>query len=102
MTGAINWRRFAAIVRKELLVLLSNRVSRIMLVVPPLMQIVIFGWAATLEVRNVDVAVLRHDAGRLSTEVLHRLRGSPTFRHIFFVDSEAALRQALEEEGVSL
>lgn len=76
MTGAINWRRFAAIVRKELLVLLSNRVSRIMLVVPPLMQIVIFGWAATLEVRNVDVAVLRHDAGQLSTEVLHRLRGS--------------------------
>ena len=102
MTGAIDWRRFAAIVRKELLVLLSNRVSRIMLVVPPLMQIVIFGWAATLEVRNVDVAVLRHDAGRLSTEVLHRLRGSPTFRHIFFVDSEAALRQAVEEERALL
>ncbi|WP_346667167.1 ABC transporter permease [uncultured Desulfovibrio sp.] len=102
MTGTINWRRFAAIVRKELFVLMSNRVSRVMLIVPPLMQIVVFGWAATLEVRNVDVAVLRHDAGRLSTEVLHRLRGSPTFRHILFVDSEAALRQTVEEERALL
>lgn len=102
MTGTINWRRFAAIVRKELFVLMSNRVSRVMLIVPPLMQIVVFGWAATLEVRNVDVAVLRHDAGRLSTEVLHRLRGSLTFRHILFVDSEAALRQTVEEERALL
>lgn len=102
MTGTINWRRFAAIVRKELFVLMSNRVSRVMLIVPPLMQIVVFGWAATLEVRNVDVAVLRHDAGRLSTEVLHRLRGSPTFRHIFLVESEAALRQSVEEERALL
>ena len=102
MTGTINWRRFAAIVRKELFVLMSNRVSRVMLIVPPLMQIVVFGWAATLEVRNVDMAVLRHDAGRLSTEVLHRLRGSPTFRHILFVDSEAALRQTVEEERALL
>lgn len=102
MIGAVNWRRFAAIVRKELFVLMSNRVSRVMLIVPPLMQIVVFGWAATLEVRNVDVAVLRHDAGRLSTEVLHRLRGSPTFRHILFVDSEAALRRTVEEERALL
>lgn len=102
MTGTINWRRFAAIVRKELFVLMSNRVSRVMLIVPPLMQIVVFGWAATLEVRNVDVAVLRHDAGRLSTEVLHRLQGSPTFRHVFLVESEAALRQSVEEERALL
>ncbi|HJA79496.1 ABC transporter permease [uncultured Desulfovibrio sp.] len=102
MNIGINWRRFAAIVRKELLVLLNNRVSRVMLVVPPLMQIVIFGWAATLEVRNVDVAVLRHDAGPLSTEILHRLNGSPTFRHVFPVSDEKALRRAIEEERALL
>ena len=102
MIIGINRRRFAAIVRKELLVLLNNRVSRIMLIMPPLMQIVIFGWAATLEVRNVDVAVLRHDAGALSTEILHRLNGSPTFRHIFPVSDENALRRAVEEEHALL
>ena len=98
----INWRRFATIVRKELLILLSNRVSRIMLVVPPLMQIIIFGWAATLEVRNVDVAVLDHDGGALGREIVHRLQGSPTFRHVFFLQREADIRPTIDEEKALL
>lgn len=35
----LNWRRVVTIVRKELLVLLCNRVSRVLIIVPPLMQI---------------------------------------------------------------
>ena len=56
-------RRMLVIVRKELLVLFCNPISRMLLIVPPLMQIIVFGWAATMEVRNVDVAVLDHDEG---------------------------------------
>ncbi len=96
--NGINWRRFATIVRKELLVLMSNRVSRVMLVLPPLMQIVVFGWAATLEVRNVDVAILDHDNGALGRAIVHRLQGAPTFRHVFFLQNEADIRPAIEEE----
>ena len=62
----LNLRRMAIIVRKELLVLLCNKVSRMLIIVPPLMQIVIFGWAATMEVRNVEVAVLNYDSGNWS------------------------------------
>lgn len=93
-----HWRRLLTIVRKELLVLFSNRVSRIMLIVPPLMQIVMFGWAATLEVRNVDVAVLDHDGGPLAADIVHRLRGSPTFRNVFFISSEADIAPAIDGE----
>ena len=93
-----HWRRLLTIVRKELLVLFSNRVSRIMLIVPPLMQIVLFGWAATLEVRNVDVAVLDHDGGPLAADIVHRLRGSPTFRNVFFLSSEADIAPAIDGE----
>lgn len=93
-----HWRRLLTIVRKELLVLFSNRVSRIMLIVPPLMQIVMFGWAATLEVRNVDIAVLDHDGGPLAADIVHRLRGSPTFRNVFFISSEADIAPAIDGE----
>lgn len=102
MTILPQWRRLTTIVRKELLVLFSNRVSRIMLVVPPLMQIVLFGWAATLEVRNVDVAVLNRDGGALAEEILHRLRGSPTFRHVFFLTSEADIAPVIDGERALL
>ena len=98
MISLPHWRRLLTIVRKELLVLFSNRVSRIMLIVPPLMQIVMFGWAATLEVRNVDVAVLDHDGGPLAADIVHRLRGSPTFRNVFFLSSEADIAPAIDGE----
>ncbi|MGE9985763.1 ABC transporter permease [Desulfovibrio sp. SGI.169] len=94
----LNRRRMLTIVRKELLVLLCNRVSRMLIIVPPLVQIVIFGWAATMEVRNVDVAVLNHDNGRWSREIIRRLEGSPTFRSMRFLPSEASIRPVLESQ----
>ena len=91
-------RRMLAIVRKELLVLFCNPISRMLLIVPPLMQIIVFGWAATMEVRNVDVAVLDHDEGPLSREIVRRLEGSPTFRHVFFLRGQQEVRPAIEQE----
>lgn len=92
----LNLRRILTIVRKELLVLLDNKTSRFMLIGPPLMQIVIFAWAATMEVRNVDVAVLNHDAGLWSREIIHRLEGSPTFRRVVYLEGEQELRPTLD------
>ena len=94
----LNLRRMATIVRKELLVLLCNKVSRMLIIVPPLMQIVIFGWAATMEVRNVDVAVLNHDSGNWSREVVRRLQGSHTFRSVTFLNGEADIRPTIERQ----
>ena len=94
----LNLRRMATIVRKELLVLLCNKVSRMLIIVPPLMQLVIFGWAATMEVRNVDVAVLNRDSGKWSREIVHRLQGSHTFRSVVFLDGEADIRPTIERQ----
>ncbi|SCM70882.1 ABC transporter permease [Desulfovibrio sp. 86] len=94
----LNLRRMAIIVRKELLVLLCNKVSRLLIIVPPLMQIVIFGWAATMEVRNVDVAVLNHDSGRWSRDIIHALEGSPTFRSVTHLQGEGQIRPVADRQ----
>ena len=94
----LNLRRMATIVRKELLVLLCNKVSRMLIIVPPLMQIVIFGWAATMEVRNVDVAVLNHDSGNWSREIIRAVQGSPTFRSVTFLTGEEEIRPVIEKQ----
>lgn len=95
-------RRIVTILRKEMLVLLDNKQARLMLIVPPLMQIVIFAWAATLEVRNVDVVVLNQDNGLWSREFVHRLEGSPTFARIAHVHGMDQVRQALDERRALL
>lgn len=71
--------RLRALIRKELLAALRDPRSRMMLIMPPLLQLLIFSYAATLEVTNVSIGVLNRDTGRWGTEFVERLEGSPTF-----------------------
>jgi len=70
--------RLASLIIKELLSYLRDPKSRMTLIAPPLLQLVIFSFAATLEVRNVDLAVLDDDAGRWSHELVARV-GAASF-----------------------
>ncbi len=44
-----------AMIVKELWAVLRDPRARIMLIVPPLLQLFIFGFASTLEVKNIDI-----------------------------------------------
>lgn len=93
-------RQVLAIARKELLVLLGKPKSRFMVIIPPVVQIFIFGFAATMDVKNVDVLIHQQDSGVWSSEVISRLRGSPTFRHIIFSNDPARIETALNTQEV--
>lgn len=62
--------RIGALLRKEFLQLLRDRRMRFVLVGPPLMQLVLFGYAATFDVRHADIAVIDRDASQASREML--------------------------------
>jgi len=94
------WTRLKALIIKEVLAVLRDPRSRTILIIPPILQLLIFSYAATLEVKNVDVAVLDRDAGYWSTELLRRIDGAPTFRRILLVDRPEALRQAIDLQDV--
>ncbi|MCB2226080.1 MAG: ABC transporter permease [Desulfarculaceae bacterium] len=83
------WGRIRALVIKELLALLKDKTSRIMLIVPPLFQLLIFSYAATFELNQVPYAVYNQDAGVASRELLASFQGSPAFQ----------LRQTLDHLG---
>lgn len=95
-------RRIRAIVIKELLVLLGNRVSRMMLIVPPFIQIFAFGYAATLEVRNIHIGILNSDSGSCSREIINRISGSPSFTDIILLASQGELKEAVDTQQVLL
>ncbi len=91
------WTRLAALVVKELLVVLRDPRSRIIIVGPPLMQLILFSFAATLEVKNVDLVILNRDEGAAGQELVQRLAGSPTFGHLDAVTSPEALRDVIDQ-----
>jgi len=94
------WTRLKALIIKELLAVLRDPRARIILIGPPLIQLLVFSYAATLEVKNVDVAVLNRDGGYWSGELLNRIKGAPSFRRVMPVANPEALRQAIDREDV--
>lgn len=90
------WTRLKALFIKELLAVLRDPKSRAILIVPPILQLLVFSYAATLEVKNVTVAVLNQDAGAWGYEVVQRIKGAPTFKNIIVVRHPAALQAAID------
>jgi ABC-2 type transport system permease protein len=92
--------RLRAVIVKELWAILRDPRARIILVVPPLVQLFVFGFATTLEVRNFDVAIYDRDGGIWSREFTQRLRGSPNVGRVMSVHSPRAARAAIDNQSV--
>lgn len=90
-------RRILALARKEALAVLRDPRSRLVLVGPPFVQLVIFSFAATLEASNIRIGVLDRDGGPAAIELVQRIGGSPTFTEIVRLESPAHLRRAIDE-----
>lgn len=95
----VNARLRAQIV-KELLSILRDPRSRIIVFVPPLMQLLIFTFATTLEVRNADIAVYDRDAGHWSHELVARVAAADFVNEIHTVHSPDALRELIDRRAV--
>ncbi|MEQ8859691.1 MAG: ABC transporter permease [Pseudomonadales bacterium] len=96
------WHRLAHLVVKELISYLRDPRTRVILIGPPLMQLVIFSFAATLEVRNVAVAVLNQDGGPVSERFLERLGASSFINELVPVTDSARLESLIDERRVLL
>src|SRR5215470_2905032 len=74
--------RMIALTRKELLAILKDPRSRLSLLLPPILQCLIFGYAATYDLNDVPYAVLDQDRSAASSALLARLDGSGVFRRV--------------------
>jgi drug efflux transport system permease protein len=92
--------RLYAIIVKEMWALLRDPRTRITLIVPPLVQLLVFGFATTLEIKNFDVGVYDRDGGPSSQEFEQRLAGSPHVHRVISLRSPSAVRDAIDNEKV--
>jgi len=64
---------------KEFIQVFRDKRTRIILIVPPIVQMLVFGYAATFEIRHVSTVVLDLDHSQESRELLSRFSSSPYF-----------------------
>ncbi len=89
-------RRIAFLIIKELLAVWRDPRSRMILIVPPIVQLVIFAFAMTQDVTVIRMAVLNRDLGEPSRALIARFSGAPYFAAVTPVAGEAAARAALD------
>jgi ABC-2 type transport system permease protein len=92
------WRRIFVLVRKELYSIWRDPKTRSSLLLPPLIQLLVFTFAATLDVKNASIGILDLDRGKQSFEIIQRFKGSPTFRHITWLESVDAIVPFMDEQ----
>lgn len=90
--------RLLRLIRKELQVILGDKKTRIMLIMPVLLQTLIFSFAATLEVRNATLAVYNLDGGAASAELQQRLSHTPSFAKLLPVHSEREAQSVMDNQ----
>ncbi|QLH35683.1 MAG: ABC transporter permease [Parachlamydiaceae bacterium] len=94
-------QRIIALIYKEILAVWRDKKSRMVLIFPPLFQLLIFAWAATLDVKNVHMGILNRDNGEQGIELTQRFNGSPTFSKITYLRSVEEIAPFIDnQEGM--
>ena len=91
------WRRILNIVIKELIQLKRDGSARFRLIIPPVIQILVFGYAATFEVYGVDTAVLDLDHSQESRELISRFTYSNRFHMVDVAGRQADIDAAIDQ-----
>lgn len=94
------WGRIFTILRKELLQVLREPRLRMMIILPPIMQLIIFGFAVNLDIENARVAWFDQDHSAASRELGAMLGNSRYFRVVARPESDAEAQLLLDKGTV--
>ncbi|MBN2548780.1 MAG: ABC transporter permease [Anaerolineales bacterium] len=92
----MNNSRLASLIRKEFIQILRDPRTLILVLVIPIMQLFLLGYAATNDVRNVPMAIFDQDRGPATRELLDAFRSADYFLLAYEVDSEQELRLLID------
>ena len=81
-------KRIRALMIKEFLALLKDKRSRTVVLIPPILQLLVFGYAATFDLNRVPFAVYNEDNGQASRDLVARFAGSSNFREVAVLTHE--------------
>ncbi|MCB9422783.1 MAG: ABC transporter permease [Ardenticatenaceae bacterium] len=88
--------RLKSLIRKEFLQIIRDPRTVALVLIMPIMQLLLLGYAATNDVRNVPMAIFDQDRGSAARRLLDAYRAADYFRIAFDVDSEAEMRDLID------
>lgn len=92
--------RLLALIHKEFLALLKDPRSRMVLIVPPMIQLLVFGYAATFDLKDISYALYNEDRGTASRELVAAFDGAPAFHRVSTLHAEGEIAPLVDKRAV--
>ncbi len=88
--------RLTSLIRKEFIQILRDPRTLALILIIPVMQLFLLGYAATNDVRNIPLAVYDQDRGPAARALLDAYRAADYFRLAYDLNSESELRDLID------
>jgi ABC-2 type transport system permease protein len=95
-------RRIRRMLVKEFIQVLRDKRLRVLLFLPPLIQLVVYGYAINFDISHIRTAVLDQDRSSQSRQLRERLTSTPYFDLTHWLEDEAQARRLLDEGAATL
>ncbi len=92
--------RILALLHKELLALLKDPKSRFVLIIPPLIQLLVFGYAASFDLKDIPWALYDEDRGGAARDLVAAFDGATVFRRVATLHGEGEIAPLVDSRKV--
>ncbi len=94
--------RIIALIFKEFLALLKDPKSRFVIIGPPVIQLLVFGYAATFDLTNIPYAIYNESPSGDARELVARFRGSINFNEVATITHDEQIAPLIDSKQVLL
>ena len=98
----MSWLRIRELVRKEFIQLFRDKKNRPLLIIAPLVQLIVFGYVVTTDVRDIRVALVDQSRTPESRRLADAIGGNRTFRITHYLSHSGDLDRLLLKRRVNL
>jgi len=98
----MRWLRVRELVRKEFIQLFRDRKNRPLLILAPLIQLIVFGYVVTTDVRDIRVGLIDHCRTTESRRLVDAIDGNRTFRILYRMEDPRELDALLLKRRIDM
>ena len=98
----MSWRRLWVMARKEVVQILRDPRSLMIVIVMPAILVVLFGYGVSLDLKGLPVYVYDQEGSQQSQDLLKHFQASAYFHVVRAVNNYAALTRALDDGSAKM
>jgi len=98
----MSWRRIVAIARKEVIQIRRDPLSLAIILLMPLIQLVIYGYAVNLDAKHIPLCVYDRDATQDSMDLLKHFQATDYFKIVRVSDSYKDVVKHIDTDACSV